>query len=388
MSIDAYRSFIEEKRIAVEKTGHIIDCSMINPELPPPRVAVDALLSAINKPSSHRYTVARGISAFRKAFADHYSNLWNISLDLDRNICATSGTKDAVFHFLAATCVQGDSVLVTSPVYPLYEQVASVLGLQVVYVSIQELETRGCKMIADGSVKAVILNSPNNPTGFVLDHDTLDKIINAASDRSVSILNDFVYGEMVPGSASLLSRRGNYSGLIESYSLSKAYSVSGWRVGAVVGCEELIQRISTRRSRFDYGTFLPLQIASTVLLSQCCRSPKENASRYKERALLVRQKLSGSGIELNSITGLPFVWISLPVGCSSSLLASRLLSERSIAIMPGKVFSENHDRFARIALVVSEDELDVVSNACSEIIGDMVSQSQSNQENSQEYLSI
>lgn len=388
MSIDAYRSFIEEKRIVVEKTGHIIDCSMINPDLSPPRIAVDSLISAISKPTSHRYTVARGINSFRKAYADHYFKTWGIHLDFEKNICATSGTKDAVFHFLAATCVQGDSVLVTTPVYPLYEQVASVLGLQVVYVSISELDTKGYQLITDGIVRAVILNSPNNPTGSVLTPETFDKIIDAASNRSISVLNDFVYGEMVSNSSSLLSRSKNYSGLIESYSLSKAYSVCGWRVGAVVGCEELIQRISARRSRFDYGTFLPLQLASSVLLSQCSRAPKDNAARYRERALLVRERLSGTGMEVNSITGLPFIWISLPNGCSSSVLATRLLHERNIAIMPGRVFSEDHDRYARIALVASEDDLDLVSSACAEIVNEIQSQDELINAKSEEQLAI
>jgi len=367
VSIDSYRAFVEDKKVAIERLGHLIDCSMINPDLVPPRFVLDVLADAVRKPSAHRYSVSRGVKVFREAFADLYQNNWNVQLDAEKNICGVSGTKDAIFHFLAATCIQGDSILVTSPMYPVYEQVASVLGLRVISISIEELGTEGCNAIKNGTVRAVVLNSPHNPTGTVLDSEVLLRVIECASTVSVPVFNDFVYGEMVSNAQSLLSH-GTIEGLLESYSLSKAYSVAGWRVGAVIGCEKLIQKISIRRSRLDYGTFLPLQLSSAKILTKKS-IPEEHACRYRERARLLQRRFAGTGLSfVSQIAGLPFIWVKLPDGCSSWDVSRVLLQEHGIAIMPGRIFSSEHDAFARIALVVSEEELERVGSACVSVV--------------------
>ena len=367
MSIDSYRAFVEDKKNAIERLGHLVDCSMINPDLAPPRFVLDVLADAVRKPSAHRYSVSRGVKVFREAFADLYQSNWNVKLDAEKNICGVSGTKDAIFHFLAATGIQGDSILVTNPMYPVYEQVASVLGLRVVSVSIGDLASEGCSAIENGGVRAVVLNTPHNPTGTVLDSEVLLRIVDCASKASIPVFNDFVYGEMVFNAQSLLSH-GTIEGLLESYSLSKAYSVAGWRVGAVVGCEKLIQMISIRRSRLDYGTFLPLQLASAKIVTKKS-IPQEHAHRYKERARLLQRRFAGTSLSFVSQTsGLPFVWIRLAEGCSSWDVSKILLQEHGIAIMPGRIFSAEHDDFARIALVVSEEELERVGSACVSVV--------------------
>ncbi len=319
---------MDKKRAALGKRGFLIDCSMINPDLSPPAAALRELSKYASVSSSHRYTVARGIQELRESFADYYSDRLGVNLDSESQICVTSGTKDALFHFLSAVCVTGDTVGVIAPVYPMYRQVALSLGLQIVEASsLEELS----------NVRAVVLNSPQNPTGSILNPD---EVQSWAYANKISIFHDAVYVDMVVGARSFLEQP--LVPTVESFSLSKSFSVPGWRIGCVAGDPDLIDRIATRRSRLDYGVFFPIQKAASYLLSSESAFPRELALRYKHRGKLFSQNSSG----------LPFVWMKKPIG-----MADYLLDTFGIAVLPGATFSKDFEQYIRIALVLSDEML-------------------------------
>lgn len=326
--MDTYRDFIDKKRAALAKRGFLIDCSMINPDLPPPPNALRELAKYVGNSTNHRYTVARGIQELRESFADYYADRLGVNLDSESQICVTSGTKDALFHFLSAVCVTGDSVGVIAPVYPMYRQVVMSLGLQIVEAdSLQGLS----------NVRAVVLNSPQNPTGALLNPDEVQRW---AAANNVSIFHDAVYVDMVLGARSFLEQP--LVPTVESFSLSKSFSVPGWRIGCVAGDPDIIGRIATRRSRLDYGVFFPIQKAASYLLSRESSYPRELALRYQHRGNLFR----------HDSAGLPFIWIRQPVG-----IADYLLDKFGIAVLPGATFSTEFEQYIRIALVLSDEKL-------------------------------
>lgn len=324
--MDLYRDFLEKKSTALSRRGYLLDCSMINPDLPPPVGAVNELACYSALPSSHRYTVARGIQELREAFSDYYQNRLGVSLEPETQVCVTSGTKDALFHFLSAVCIQGDSVGALAPVYPMYRHVVLSLGLNLV---------EGRELDDLQGTKAVILNSPQNPTGVMCNPG---EVQSWANRNGIYVFHDAVYVDMVPGARSFL----DYPLIVESFSLSKSFSVPGWRVGCVAGDPGLIERIATRRSRLDYGVFLPIQKAAKHLLTAEARYPREIASRYEHRGKLFTKNSNG----------LPFVWLRADPGISDYLL-----EQHSIAVLPGATFSKDFENYIRVALVLSEEKL-------------------------------
>lgn len=332
--MDAYREFILKKRAILDKRGYLLDCSMINPDLSPPESGIRELIREGSSLSSHRYTVARGIEELRESFAEYYQDNLGVTLNPETQICVTSGTKDALSHFLSVVCVPGDAIGVISPVYPMYRQVALGLGLRI---------CEGNKLEDLSGVRAVVLNSPQNPTGQILNPSFVQSW---ALQNKTAIFHDAVYVDMVAGSKSFLS--DPLVPTLESLSLSKSFSVPGWRIGCVAGDEDLIDRVATRRSRLDYGVFYPIQKAASFLLTKEAQFPKELALRYQHRGKLFKR---------NSL-GLPFLWIS-----ARPELADYLLNEYAIAVLPGSIFSKDFEGYIRIALVLSEEKLVRVMSA-------------------------
>ena len=267
------KSLHEIKIKHIAEGRDLVDLSMINPDMQPERILLDKLLEATVKNTNHRYSVSKGIKRLRAAFAHKYSTAFSVNLNHDKNICITMGSKDAIVNTMLVLSAEYKYALLPSPTYPALLSAVHLAGMQPVYYDICLSEDLILKEIEEKIKKVgkavLVLNFPNNPSGKTVTADFYMGLKKILKGSDTVVLNDFVYGEMgFDGSrqTSLLSIFAEHPLLLESYSLSKAYSIPGWRVGAVMGNASFIEKLANLKSHMDYGVFLPLQIAACKTL--------------------------------------------------------------------------------------------------------------------------
>lgn len=346
---DLLREFNALKLELIANGAEICDLSMINPDIPPPRFLLDKLLEASVRPANHRYAVARGVRKLREAFAEKYRKSWHVELDPEDQVCVTMGSKDAIEHALMALGSDGAAVLVGTPTYPTYLSAIRLARLNPVFFAIQDSEQL---MLAEieaavslNKPVAILLNFPNNPTGITVTQEFFVKLRKIAAASGVIIINDFVYGEMQYGetpAASLLQSEQDSSGVAEIYSLSKAYSVPGWRVGALMGDRQIVRELSHLKAHIDYGIFLPIQHAAAAALQQGDGIPGSVTSQYQERCQVMAEGLQRMGWDVSIPRAGCSVWARLPQHLRSLGglgVSRRLLSEAGVAAYPGSAFS-------------------------------------------------
>jgi alanine-synthesizing transaminase len=344
----------------------VLDLSMINPDLEPERFLLDKLLEASVKPGNQRYAVSRGIKKLRRAFSVKYGQVFQSDLDPQTQVCVTMGSKNAVASALLCLKSPDKKVLVGRPVYPVY--IAALNNAQIQYETF-ELDHDQDRMLKDialklesGSFNVLLLNFPNNPTGIVVSREFYTELTHLACRHDLFVLNDFVYGEMLlDGSAgiSLLSEKYFQSAGAEIYSLSKAYSVPGWRVGALLGSAPLVKRVGCYKANMDYGIFLPVQIAAAAALcaSQDLVSPVRR--EYSERLSVLCSGLRKLGWDFREPAAGCSVWAEIPENCRTDSLnfCKRLLEKEGVLLLPGSTFGERYSSFVRFAMVVSVERL-------------------------------
>lgn len=350
----------------------LFDLSMINPDISPPRFIVDKLLEAGVKLSNHRYSVSRGIRRLRQAFAHKYESAFGVSVNPETEITVTMGTKDALVNALMCIAAPGERILLGRPSYPAHLSACHMPGLQADFFEINPdprvMIAEIAEKLGSGGFKAVLINFPNNPTGITVDEDFYGELAALASRHRVFVINDFVYGEMGfdgKRQTSLLRGRLAPGLLLESYSLSKAYGVPGWRVGAVLGSDDVIASLARVKSHIDYGIFLPLQIAASAALCAGSELVSPAVHEYQNRAQILVRGLSRLGWQADMPQAGASVWAAMPPELVSEEngrdpsfnLAWRMLSEQSILPGPGTLFGPQYSRFLRFALVLSPERL-------------------------------
>lgn len=367
LGTDRLKELDELKLQILGKGQMLLDLSMINPDLEPPRLLLDKLLEATTKPNNHRYAVSRGIRKLREAFALKYANRFSVKIDPESEVCITAGTKDAVVHCLTALTDPGDTVLVGRPTYPAHLSALHVNHLKPQFFDISadlDLMLRGIEEALDRSkAKVLLINFPNNPTAVVPSKSFFERLEKITRARGVFVLNDFVYGEMGydgvhPVSLLAVSEFKEHGA--ETYSLSKAYNIAGWRVGALVGQFQLVRLLGRLKSHLDYGTFLPIQTAAAAALSS-----KEDLVRSTVSAYNARRRALINGLQrLKWPAEFPragaSVWVKVPdfhAQGGSLQVCKRLLAEQHILATPGFLFGEEFDDHIRLALVVSEEQI-------------------------------
>lgn len=345
----------------------LVDLSMINPDLAPPRFLLDKLLEATVKAQNHRYAVSRGIRKLREAFVTKYGRRFGVELDPEREVCVTLGTKDALVSVLRCLGSAGDSVAVAEPTYPAHISAIELAGLEprLFELGSDDGETARdlARVLRQSGARVVLLNLPNNPTGKFLSPLALESVCRCARDFGAIVVNDFVYGEMVYGGArapSVLSVPSGKGSTVEVYSLSKAYSVPGWRVGALVGPAEIVHQVSRLKSHSDYGVFLPLQIAAAAGLAVSDDLVSPLTRQYEYRARVLGEGLKRLGWSVESPQAGASVWAEIPErgrSVGSSVYVRHLIEEAGVFAVPGLVFGQRWDRFVRFALVHGEERL-------------------------------
>lgn len=357
----------------------LFDLSMINPDLAPSREILDRFIEASLKPTTHRYSSARGLRKLREAFADKYRDTFEVHLDPESEVCVTLGTKDATLQVLSLYRGRFSTLLLPLPTYPAMYSAASLIGgFQIEFYeadSSQSIISSLERAVERNPKSLILLNCPGNPTGLCPSIDDLKKIIHIARESSCHIFNDFVYGEMgfeTKPSSTLRACDGDYRGILEVYSMSKAYSIPGWRVAGLVGCRELVEQVASRKSHTDYGTFTPIQVGAAAGLRASGSFLADTVSEYSNRAHVVTTRLSDFMCHVVKPEAGASVWARLPEsydGDAESFVQTLVLEE-GVVILPGIVFGDSYRRYFRISLVQPE----LVLSECLDRIGKVLDQ--------------
>ena len=346
----------------------IIDFGMGNPDLMPPQHVIDKVTETMKDPKAHRYSASKGIHGLRKAMAAYYERRFNVSLDPENEVIATLGSKEGLANLAQAITAPGDVILVPNPSYPIHH-----FGFIIAGATMRHLPTTKdhdfMEMLAQ-AVKhsvpkplALVINYPSNPTAEVVDLDFYKEVVSFCKKNEIYILSDLAYAEIyfndVPP-PSILQVEGARDIAVEFTSMSKTYSMAGWRMGFAVGNKDLIGALTRMKSYVDYGAFTPIQVAATAALNgpQDCIDYARNT--YKKRRDVLVEGMNGSGWEIPSPDATMFAWVPLPDGwkdIGSMEFSKAMLGHAKVAVAPGLGFGEYGDGHVRIALVENEQRI-------------------------------
>ncbi len=347
---------------ARRKGEDIINLGMGNPDLPTPPHIVSKLLEASENPKNHRYSVSRGIPKLRMAICDWYRRHFGVELNFDTEAIATIGAKEGLSHLMLAVTSPGDVVIVQNPTYPIHLYSAVIAGADVRSVRTEdekeffESMERAVRTIWP-KPKLIILSFPSNPTGQTVELPFFEKVIAFAKEHSMLVIHDFAYADLVfegPQVPSILQVPGAKDVAVEFYTVSKSYSMPGWRVGFCVGNREMIAALAKIKSYMDYGMFQPIQIAATVALNGPQECVQEIIETYRQRRDALCDGLNRVGWPIQKPRATMFVWAKIPEpfqAMGSLEFGKYLLQEAKVAVSPGIGFGEYGEGYVRFSLV-------------------------------------
>ncbi|HEY3909737.1 MAG TPA: LL-diaminopimelate aminotransferase [Stellaceae bacterium] len=346
----------------------VIDLGMGNPDGPTPPHIVAKLIEAVQNPRTHGYSVSRGITGLRRACAGYYARRFNVELDPEREIIVTLGSKEGLANLAQAITAPGDIVLVPNPCYPIHAFGFIMAGASVRHVPVGPefdflAELKKAVQHSIPAPLAIVLNFPANPTAQTVDLDFYAEIIDFCRRHDIVVLSDLAYAEIYfdgKPPPSILEVPGARDIAVEFSSLSKTYSMAGWRIGFAVGDQRLIAALSRVKSYLDYGAFTPIQVAATAALNGPQECIAETRARYQARRDVVIDGLRQAGWEVPPPEATMFAWAPIPpqFRAIGSLAFSKLLLERAnVAVSPGVGFGEHGEGFVRIALVENRQRL-------------------------------
>jgi alanine-synthesizing transaminase len=346
----------------------VIDLGMGNPDGPTPPHIVAKLIEAVQNPKTHGYSVSRGIAGLRRACAGYYARRFNVELDPEREVIVTLGSKEGLANLAQAITAPGDIVLVPNPCYPIHAFGFIMAGASVRHVPVGPefdflAELKKAVRHSVPAPLAIVLNFPANPTAQTVDLDFYGEIIAFCRRHQIFVLSDLAYAEIYfdgKPPPSILEIPGARDIAVEFTSLSKTYSMAGWRIGFAVGNARLIAALSRVKSYLDYGAFTPIQVAATAALNGPQECIAETRARYQARRDVIIDGLRQAGWEVPPPAATMFAWAPIPAQFRSlgSLGFSKLLLERAnVAVSPGIGFGEYGEGFVRIALVENRQRL-------------------------------
>lgn len=346
----------------------IIDLGMGNPDKPPAPHIIEKLKETAMDPKAHRYSISRGIPGLRKAHAAYYQRRFGVELSPETEIITTIGSKEGLANLAQAITSPGDVVMVPNPSYPIHPYGSIIAGASVWALPktpetnlIDEIKTaiKHC----NPKPIALILNYPCNPTAEVVGLDFYEEVVDICRYHEIFILSDLAYCEVyfndVPP-PSILQVKHAKEVAVEFTTMSKTYSMAGWRVGFAAGCPTLIKALTKIKSYLDYGAFTPIQVAATAALNGPQDILDEMRAMYKARRDVVMDGLSKAGWYAPTPDASMFVWAPLPEAYRSigSLdFAKLLLNRAEVAVAPGIGFGQYGDGYVRIALVENRHRL-------------------------------
>ncbi|HEY0203978.1 MAG TPA: LL-diaminopimelate aminotransferase [Acetobacteraceae bacterium] len=346
----------------------IIDLGMGNPDTPTPPHIVAKLIEAVQDPRSHRYSVSKGIPGLRRALAGYYDRRFGVKLNPETEVVATLGSKEGLANLASAITSPGDTILVPNPSYPIHQ-----FGFIIAGASVRSLPATPDDTMLEALDRAVrhsvpkptalIVNFPSNPTAYCAELDFYREVVAFCRKHDIYIMSDLAYAEIYFGATpppSLLQVPGAKDIAVEFTSMSKTYSMPGWRMGFAVGNERLIAALARMKSYLDYGAFTPIQVAATAALNGPQDCVAEMRALYKERRDVVVRGLRAAGWDMPSPDGSMFAWAPIPAKYAhlGSIEFSKLLLARAkVAVAPGLGFGEHGDTHVRIAFVENTQRL-------------------------------
>ncbi len=340
----------------------IIDLGMGNPDLPTPDHIVDKLIEASQKPHNHRYSASMGITKLRIAIANWYKRRFDVDIDPDSEAIVTIGAKEGISHLILVTIRPGDVVFTPNPTYPIHPFSAIISGGDVRGIPVGP-GNDFFENLMDATrqtwprPKVLTISYPHNPTTEVVDIEFFEKIVDYAKEHDIMIIHDFAYADLTFDGyepPSFLQIKGAKDVGVEFFSLSKSYSMPGWRVGFCVGNPEIVGALGRIKSYLDYGIFQPIQIASIIALNGPQDCVKEICDTYKTRRDALISGLNRIGWEIESPKGTMFVWGKIPdkyLHMGSVEFSKLLINEAQVAVSPGLGFGEYGDDYVRFALI-------------------------------------
>jgi alanine-synthesizing transaminase len=346
----------------------VIDLGMGNPDGATPDHIVKKMIEAAQNPRAHGYSASRGITGLRRAQAAYYARRFGVDLDPEREIIVTLGSKEGLANLAQAITAPGDIILAPNPTYPIHAFGFIIAGASVRHVPLgpgidflAELKKAAASSIP--APLALVINFPANPTAQVVDLDFYAELVDFCRHAKIWLLSDLAYAEIyfdgVPP-PSVLQVPGAKEIAVEFTSLSKTYSMAGWRIGFAVGNQRLIAALARVKSYLDYGAFTPIQVAATAALNGPQACIDEIRERYRARRDVLVEGLHQAGWDIPSPPATMFAWAPVPPAFQhlGSLAFSKLLLEQAnVAVSPGVGFGEYGENYVRIALVENRQRL-------------------------------
>jgi len=356
------------KHEARQQGDDIIDLGMGNPDLPAPKHIVEKLCEAARNPKNHRYSASKGITQLRMAICEWYKRRFDVDLDPESEAVVTIGSKEGLSHLALAIVEPGDVALTPTPAYPIHPYSVIIAGGEVRSVPIgpginflEELE-KAYKNTWPRP-KLLIINFPHNPTTEVVDIEFFKSVVDFAKENKLIVIHDFAYADLIFDNykaSSFLQVPGARDVGVEFFSLTKSYSMAGWRVGFCVGNRKLVGALIKMKSYLDYGMFQPIQIASIVALRGPQDCVEEIRKTYEKRRNTLCRGLNRMGWEVKPPKATMFVWTKIPepyVKMGSLEFSKFVLKEAKVAVSPGIGFGEGGDEYVRFALVENEHRI-------------------------------
>ena len=346
----------------------VVDMGFGNPDIPSPRAAVEKLAEAARNPRNHRYSASRGIPKLRLAVSNLYLRRFGVELDPETEVVTTIGAKEGLSHLMWTLVGPGDTALVPTPSYPIHIYAPLFAGADVQQVRLgPDQDFFGNLMESWESTwprpRVIVFSFPHNPTTECVDLEWMQRLVDFAREHNVILVHDFAYsdtsfdGYQPP---SVLQVPGAKDVAVEFYTLTKSFSMAGWRVAFMVGNAEIVAALTKLKSYLDYGTFQPIQIASIIALNEASEYPKEVNEIYHARRNALCDGLNRIGWTLEKPKGTMFVWAPIPEPyreMGSLEFSKFLVTDAEVATSPGVGFGRGGEGFVRFALIENEQRI-------------------------------
>ena len=346
----------------------IIDLGMGNPDLTPPQHVIDKMVETVQNPRVHRYSMSKGIPGLRKAVSGYYQRRFNVGLDPENEIVVTLGSKEGLANLAQAITAPGDVILVPNPSYPIHHFGFIIAGATIRHIPLgpghdfMETVTQAVKHSVPKPL-ALVLNFPANPTAEVVDLAFYKEVVAFARQHDIYVLSDLAYSEIYFDDnppPSILEVPGAKDVAIEFTSMSKTYSMAGWRIGFAAGNQKLISALTRVKSYLDYGAFTPIQVAATAALNGPQDYIDEVREIYKSRRDVLVRGVKNAGGEIPSPKATMFAWAPIPEEwreLGTMAFTKSLLTHAKVAVAPGVGFGEYGEGYVRIAIVENEHRI-------------------------------
>jgi alanine-synthesizing transaminase len=347
----------------------IIDLGMGNPVDGAPQIVIDKLCEAARDPRNHRYSASKGIKGLRREMARKYARLWNVELDPETEVLACIGSKEGFSHMCLAMLGPGDTAIVPDPAFPIHNYGVALAGGNVISVPLgtDRKFIDNIAMVCENlypKPKLLILNFPHNPTAMTVDEGFFEPVVEVAKRFDIAVIHDFAYGETCFDgykAPSFLSTKGAKDVGVEFTTLSKPYSMAGFRIGFAAGNKDMIDYLATIKGYYDYGIFQAVQIAGIIAMRHCDQDIIAQNKKYQSRRDVLCDGLTRIGWEVPKPRGSMFVWAKIPKehlkGKGTIDYCMDLMEYAEVAVAPGRAFGENGEDYVRIALVENEQRL-------------------------------